>query len=144
MKLFISHPAGWAEESAERGGSGMKIKLDSWASVGGTLMNSNGTPAAGVDLGLTIADDFMRGDPHVNIQGHTTTDALGNFAFADVPPRRIEIQRMIPMGTGGGWRWQLQTWSQPQAGISNSLGKVIFDQPPPPPMFDQLKQKLGL
>ncbi len=143
MRLFVAHSAGWAEESVERGGNGIKLQLGPWASVAGTLMNSNGTPAAGVELAVTIPNDWQTGVPSINIQVRTTTDTQGNFAFADVPPRRVEVQRMIPMSPGS-WRWQLQTWLVAQAGVSNYVGKVIYDQPPPPPVMDQIKQKLGL
>jgi hypothetical protein len=60
-----------------------------------------------------------------------------------VPPRRVEVQRIIPMGMGG-WTYRLQTWLEPQPGITNDVGKVTYDQPPPLPALEQLKQRFGL
>ena len=142
-KLFVSHDAGWAEESVDHAGTGLKLQLKPWASITGTLMNSNGTPAAGVELALTMPNDWQAGDPIINIQGKQTTDGQGNFLFPDVAPRRLDIGRIIPMGSGGGWTYHQQTWFVAQPG-TNLLGKVTYDTPPPPPLGEQLKQKLGL
>jgi hypothetical protein len=141
--LFASSEAGWAEESAERGGEGFKLRLKPWAALSGTLIYSNGTPAAGVTLSMTVPSDWQRGDPHINVQGQTVTDTQGHFQFTNVPPRRVEVQRIIPMGMGG-WTYRLQTWLEPQPGITNDVGKVTYDQPPPLPALEQLKQRFGL
>jgi hypothetical protein len=142
--LLVSHSAGWAEESVERASGGLKVQLQPWATLSGTLMmNSNNTPAPNVELTLTIPSDWQKGEPHVNVQGRITTDTAGNFYFADVPPRRIEIDRIIPM-SANSWQNKQQTWVVVQAGVSNNIGKVIFDTPPPPPFAEQVKQKLGL
>jgi hypothetical protein len=142
--LLVSHSAGWAEESVERASGGLKVQLQPWATLSGTLMmNSNNTPAPNVELTLTIPSDWQKGEPHVNVQGRITTDTAGNFYFADVPPRRIEIDRIIPM-SANSWQNRQQTWVVVQAGVSNNIGKVIFDTPPPPPFAEQVKQKLGL
>jgi uncharacterized GH25 family protein/protocatechuate 3,4-dioxygenase beta subunit len=141
--LFASHEAGWAEESAERGGEGFKLRLKPWAALSGTLIYSNGAPVAGVRLGLTVPSDWQRGDPHINVQGQTITDAQGRFQFTNVPPRRVEVQRIIPM-SANGWTYKLQTWLEAQAGVTNDVGKVTYDQPPPLPALEQLKQRFGL
>ena len=143
MTLYAAHPSGWAEESVERGGEGLKLRLKPWAALAGVLMHTNGTPAAGVELGLTVPSDWQRGEPRINIQGQTATDAQGRFQFADVPPRRLEVQRIIPMSQGS-WTYKLQTWLVAQPGITNDLGKVSYDEPPPLPALEQLKQRLGL
>ena len=141
--LVVAHPSGWAEESVERGGEGLKLRLKPWAALAGILMYSNNTPAGGVTLGLTVPNDWQHGEPRLNIQGQAVTDAQGRFAFSNVPPRRVEVQRIIPMGQNG-WTYQLQTWLVAQPGITNDLGKVTYDQPPPLPALEQLKQRLGL
>jgi protocatechuate 3,4-dioxygenase beta subunit len=141
--LYAAHPAGWAEEAVARGGEGFKLRLKPWAALSGTLIYSNGSPVVGLRLGVTVPSDWQRGDPHLNLQGQTTTDAQGRFAFGIVPPRRVEVQRIIPMGQNG-WTYGLQTWLEAQPGVTNDLGKVIYDQPPPLPMMEQLKQRLGL
>jgi hypothetical protein len=143
VTLFVSHPDGWAEESVEQGGDGLKLKLRPWASVSGILVNSNGIPMAGVPLNVTMYNDWQQGGALVNLQGRTNSDAAGHFLFRDIPPRRIEIQRIIPMGTGGGWSSQLQTWTVLDPGITNDLGKVTYDTPPPPSMMDRMKKSLG-
>jgi hypothetical protein len=143
MTLYATHPSGWAEESVERGGDSFKLRLKPWAAVTGTLMHTNGTPAAGVELNVTVPSDWRYGEPRLNIQGRTVTDAQGRFLFVDVPPRRVEVQRIIPMNPNG-WTYKLQTWLVAQPGITNNLGKVMYDQPPPLPALEQLKQRLGL
>jgi protocatechuate 3,4-dioxygenase beta subunit len=142
LTLFISHPAGWAEESVEHGGDNLKVRLKPWAVVSGVLLDTNGVPLSGVTLALTMQRDWQSGIPFVNVQGQTKTDSKGYFRFSDVPPRRLELQRIIPMKNG--WSDRLQTWFVAQPGITNDLGKVTYDTPPPPPMLDQIKQKLGL
>jgi protocatechuate 3,4-dioxygenase beta subunit len=143
MTLYATHPSGWAEESVERGGDSFKLRLKPWAALSGTLIHTNGTPAAGVELNVTVPSDWRHGEPRLNIQGRTVTDAQGRFLFLDVPPRRVEVQRIIPMNPNG-WTYKLQTWLVAQPGITNDLGKVTYDQPPPLPALEQLKQRLGL
>ena len=143
MTLYAAHPSGWAEESVERGGDGLKLRLKPWAALTGVLMHTNGTPVAGVELSLTMPSDWQRGEPRINVQGRTATDAQGRFQFADVPPRRVEVQRIIPMSQGS-WTYKLQTWLVAQPGITNELGKVTYDQPPPLPALEQLRQRFGL
>ena len=143
QRLFVAHPAGWAEEDVSRRGDNLTVRLERWAVLKGVLVNSNGTPAAGVNLGLTTHNDWQRGDPIINIQGQTKTDANGRFEFLDVPPGRIEVQRIVPMGSGGGWTWVMQTWLFAKGG-TNDLGAVTFDRPPAPPALEAFKQKLGL
>jgi protocatechuate 3,4-dioxygenase beta subunit len=95
---------------------------------------------------MAFDHDWSTGEPFVNIQGQTTTDAAGRFLFTNVPPSRIQINRVIPMtgaGMGGGWTSRLQTWLEVQPGKTNDLGKVTYDTPPPPRPMDQLKKKLG-
>jgi len=44
----------------------------------------------------------------------------------------------------GSWTYKLQTWLVAQPGITNDLGKVTYDEPPPLPALEQLKQRFGL
>ena len=142
-KVFASNPEGWAEVSLVHGVDDLKIRLEPWASLKGTLTYSNGSPASGVTLAMTRQHDWQSGDPLINIQGQITTDSAGHFQFLDVPSGRMEVQRVVPMG-GNGWTYVTQTWLIVQPGITNDLGKVTYDTPPPPPVMEQLKSKLGL
>lgn len=142
VMVYVAHPSGWAEESVERGGDDLKLRLRPWATLTGVLQHADGTPAAGVELSLTVPSDWRRGEPHINMQGRTATDAQGRFRFADVPPRRVEVQRIVPMNPGT-WTYRLQTWLVAQPGITNELGTVTYDQPPPLPALEQLRQRLG-
>jgi protocatechuate 3,4-dioxygenase beta subunit len=143
--LFVAHAAGWAEESVERGGENLKLRLQPWAVLRGTLLDTNGQAMAGVELALTMPHDWQRGDPFLNFQGQATTDAQGRFQFAGVPPRRLEVQRKIPFGLppSRGWTYRMQTWLVAQPG-TNELGNVTYDQPPPAPLFEQIKKTIGL
>jgi uncharacterized GH25 family protein len=142
--IFVSHPAGWAEESVERGGDNLKLRLKPWAAVSGTLVQSNGTCVAGTLLTLNMSHDWQEGTPFFNYQTRVKSDAQGHFTFTNVPPRKMELNRLAPSGRGGGYTYQLQTWFVAESGITNDLGNVTYDSPPPAPMLDRMKQKLGL
>src|SRR5262249_10131909 len=59
--LLVSHSAGWAEESADRAASGLKIQLQPWATLSGTLMmNSNNTPSPNIELTLSVPSDWQK------------------------------------------------------------------------------------
>ena len=147
-RVFAAHNDGWAEASVDQGGENLKLRLQRWAILTGTLVDTNGRPMAGVELAVTMQNDSQRGEPLLHSQGRVVTDARGTFRFVDVPPRRLEVQRVIPfVSTGGqavyrGWRYQMQTWLVAQPG-TNNLGNVIYDQPPPAPMFEQIKKSIG-
>jgi protocatechuate 3,4-dioxygenase beta subunit len=97
----------------------------------------------GVELEVSMNQDWQSGAPGINFQGHVTTDKQGRFQFAKVPPRRVDIQRVIRMSPNS-WQSRPQTWLVALPGITNDLGKVTYDTPPPPPVMDRLKQRLGL
>ncbi len=111
-------------------------------------MDSNGVPKAGGPLCLEMMDDWQHGGAIVDLHLQANTDAQGHFLFHDVPPGRLELQRMVPMaGTTGfsaGYSEQLQTWFVAEPGITNDIGKVTYDTPPPPSMLEQMKKRLGL
>jgi hypothetical protein len=142
--LYVSHPAGWAERAVATGGDDLAIRLQSWAAVKGRLVYSNGSPAAGVELHVAMPmDNFMQGDPFINMNGFCTTDSQGRFEFQTIPPRKLNIDRIVRSGMGG-WSGYPQTWFYADPGVTNDLEKVTYDRPPPPPLKDQIKQKLGL
>ncbi len=145
MTIFAAHPAGWTEESVARGGENLKLRLQPWAVLVGTLVDAKGVPMPGVDLNFTIPSDWQRGEPHINVNGQTKTDASGRFQFINVPPRRVEVARIVPVGPtpSRGWTYKPQTWVLARPG-TNDLGKVTYDTPPPPPMIEQIRQRIGL
>jgi hypothetical protein len=151
--LYVTHSKGWAEQAIPVGGGDeLKIRLKPWSAVSGTIMDSNGLPAGGIELSLTMFHDWNNGNgPLINLQQKSTTDAQGHFLFTNVPPARVEIQRMVamtfpgmPKGFRGGMTYKMQTWLIAEPGITNNAGKITLDTPPPEPMMDQLKSKLGL
>lgn len=143
MTLYAAHAAGWAQQSVQKGGNNLTLKLKPWAWVAGTLVDSNNVPMAGVRLGIDMLADSLHDGVMVNIQNETVTDAQGRFLFTNVPPERIEVNRMFKMS--GGWLTsQTQTWLYAKPGITNDVGKVTLDRPPPLPALDRLKQNLGL
>jgi protocatechuate 3,4-dioxygenase beta subunit len=140
--IFVAHPSGWAQESVESGGENLKLKLQAWAVVIGTLVDTNGRPMSGVELEVGMPNNWQRGDPRVYIPARATTDAQGRFQFVDVPPVRMDVNRIVRM-TQNSWSSHPQTWFVAQPG-TNDLGKVTYDRPPPPPMLEQLKKSIGL
>jgi uncharacterized GH25 family protein len=141
--IFVSHPAGWAEEDVSRGGNKLKLRLMPWACVVGTLVFSNGTPAGGEVMGVNMGNDWMNGDPMFYFQQTTTTDPQGRFEFQGLPPRRLHIERRVSV-RASAWRDIEQTRLDARPGETNDLGKVIFDTPPSLPLGEEIKQKLGL
>jgi len=140
--LFAAHTNGWTTLPAKNGKSGLKLRLEPWATVVGVLQQSNGPVMAGVRLHLGGTFDAQR--PYVNLGLYCVTDSAGRFFFQNVPGERLNLVRTIPMGTGGGWTHQLQTWVEVEPGVTNDLGTVFYDTPPPPPVLEQLKRKIGL
>lgn len=142
-KIFAAHQEGWAEMEVKPNDTNLKIKLAPWAAVTGTLVSSNGTPMPGVTLRVNPPFNWSNGDPIVNMQNESQTDAQGRFFFTNAIPVRLDLNRMIPMGPGS-YRYQLQTWFTCQPGITNDLGNVTYDSPPPPPLLEKVKRSLGL
>ena len=143
-RIFVTHSTGYAELRVHKDEK-VDASLKPWASLAGTLTYSNGTPATGVELGLTLYNgtDWDSTDAVLHFNGKTKTDNKGYFLFTNVPPRRVQVNRIIPMGRGS-WQWKLQTWLDVQPGITNDLGKITYDQPPAKPVIEQIKQKLGI
>lgn len=143
--LLVAHDVGWVEEAVGNGGDNLKLRLQPWAMLVGVLVDANGQAMSGVELAVTMPHDWQAGDPFLGFPGRGTTDAEGRFQFSDVPPRRLEVQRVVPAGppAGRGWTYHMQTWLFAQPG-TNDLGKVSYDKPPPAPLFEQIKKSIGL
>jgi hypothetical protein len=147
MRLFVAHKEGWASVDANDFRGGGKIRLKKWAGVKGVLVDANGNPVPGESLNVTMSDRMQRGEPFVNIQDQVTTDARGRFTIDGIPPEPMQLVRLVPMTTGGfsrGWTHKLQTYIDPRPGQIQDLGRIVMDQPPPPPLMERVKEKLGL
>ncbi|HEX3718191.1 MAG TPA: hypothetical protein VH595_09495 [Verrucomicrobiae bacterium] len=143
LTVYVSHPVGWAEADAARPDSPLTLRLKPWAAVKGVLVYSNGAPAVGEQMGVNLGADWMAGDPNFYFQQTCRTDSRGRFSFEGLPPRLLHIERRVPSGRNG-WMDMEQTHFDAEPGVTNDLGKLLFDHPPPPPLGTQLKQKLGL
>jgi hypothetical protein len=144
--LFVAHASGWAEAPAEDFTRERSLELEPWAIMSGRLVGSNGVAVAGEKMALQMDHDWSVGTPFVNIQERPITDANGRFIFRYVPPGKLQLHRLVPMGTGpsSGATFQLQTPVYSKPGASNDLGNVIIDSPPPPPALKEFLRKLGL
>ncbi len=142
--VYVSHPAGWAEAEAARPGDPLKLRLKPWADLKGVLVYSNGTPAVGEQMGVNLGANWAAGDPIFYFQQTSRTDSQGRFSFEGLPPRLLHIERRVPMGGRNGWSDKEQTHFDARSGVTNDVGKLIFDTPPPAPLGQQLRQKLGL
>jgi hypothetical protein len=143
MELMVIHHEGWANQTVDQGSDGLELRLQPWATVTGRLVDGTGEPVAGVPLTITLPDPRQNGRPFLILKTQLDTDAHGRFAFPDVPPCRFEIQRIVPQQPGS-WRYLLQTWSIARPGMTNDLGDVIYDKPPPSPALETIKRRLGL
>ena len=146
-KLIASSPAGWAELSESDLEAGMKVRLKPWAAVTGILVDAKQVPQPNVELSLNgdFAGALSSGDPFINLQARLVTDAQGRFLFTNVPPTFLHLNRLVPTGIGGGsWTHALQTYVEPTAGKTNDLGQLLRDSPPPKPLMDRMKEKIGL
>ena len=59
----------------------------------------------------------------------------------------MQLVRLVPVNFGGinsVWTHKLQTYIEPDSGEVEDLGRIVMDQPPPPPLTERVKQKLGL
>ncbi|HWQ92031.1 MAG TPA: hypothetical protein VN673_10195, partial [Clostridia bacterium] len=138
-RVVVADESGWADVEAGPGDDHLKLRLRPWSVVKGVLVTTNGTPAAGMVLALMWTKATSDGKSFQEL-GRTTTDSQGAFEFQNVPPRRLELQRVAPQGTVP--RLRSQTWLVPLPGVTNDLGRVVCD--PPPGVLDSLKKTLGL
>jgi hypothetical protein len=144
--IFIAHTSGWAEAPVEDFTRERSVELEPWAIMSGRLVRSNGVAVAGEKMALQMDHDWSTGIPFVNIQERPATDANGKFIFHRVPPGKLNLHRLVPIGGPGssGASYQLQTPVYSKPGASNDLGNVIIDSPPPPPALKEFLKKLGL
>jgi hypothetical protein len=144
-RLFVAHESGYAEVPVKDNVAKLQVELKPWAVLSGTLINSNGTPAVGVELGLSLYEgtSWDSTQPLLHFGPRSTTDGRGAFLFTNVPPRRVQVERIIHSG-GGGWTSILQTWTDIQPGVTNDLGKITYDAPPAKSVLEQIKEKLGV
>ncbi len=150
--VMAAHTAGWAQATVPAGGGeGLELRLKPWAAVKGRLVDSNGAPAKGIELHLMMYPDPNYGGTKVNLDRSTVTDARGYFFFSTAPPMtRLDVQRTVPGTlTNAGMtypirKYQLQSWLVARPGVTNDLGTVTLDTPPPLPVVEQIKKKLGL
>jgi hypothetical protein len=142
--VYISHALGWARMDVAAFSNERTVRLKPWAVIIGKLVDTNGVPVPNIPVSATPYGGYKAGDPYVNFQSSTTTDKLGQFQIGTIPPDETLtlIRRIISPG-GNGWSEAPQTWFVAEAGKTNDLGKVTFDKPPPKPMLDRLKEKLG-
>jgi hypothetical protein len=140
--LFAAHPAGWAQIVVDRGGPYLELRLQPWAVATGTLVDGTGSPVSGIELTATMpSSDRKRGEPETLLPMCATTDKWGHFVLRDFPPGRLDLQRRTPYAPGV-WTILQQTWFIAKPGITNDLGKVHYDSPPPPPRAEQLREYL--
>lgn len=134
-RLFASHAAGWATRDGSDLNSAMRIRLEPWAIVTGRLITTNGSPVANAGLSVDFLGDLMTpGHPSVTINSSATTGADGSFRLTNVPPAELRLYRGNV----------IQTWFHAAPGMTNDLGDVVLDTPPPEPMLRRLKSRLGL
>jgi hypothetical protein len=140
--LFVSHPAGWAQIVVDRGGPYLELRLRPWAVVTGKLVDGTGSTVSGIELTATMPiSDRKRGEPETLLPMCATTDKWGHFVLRDLPPGQLDLQRRTPYAPGV-WTILQQTWFIAKPGITNDLGKVNYDSPPPPPGAEQLREYL--
>lgn len=149
-RLFASHREGWLLVEQGDLGSKMKARLEPWAVVTGVLVDLTGAPVANQELILGFDGDwYNKGLPHINFNGRTRTGTNGGFVLTNAPPGDLVLNRIVPFtpvpgGPAQGWSHQLQTRFYASPGVTNGLGKVTLDTPPPEPLLKRLKQKVGL
>ena len=96
--VLVFHDSGTAEVPAPSGGdSEMLIVLEGWGRVEG-VVRINDKPAQGVAV-------MLQGEHVSNFQ--VVSDADGRFEFEKLAPGRLELLRLIPMGSptaSAGWK----------------------------------------
>jgi hypothetical protein len=99
------------------------------------LITTNGSPVANAGLSVDFGGDHATpGHPSVTIKSSTTTGPDGSFRLTNVPPAELRLYRGSVV----------QTWFHAAPGMTNDLGNVVLDTPPPEPMLRRLKSRLGL
>ncbi len=113
------------------------------------LVTTNGVPVPNEELVLGFdADGISTGLAVFGLNLRTRTGGRGEFIITNAPPADLVLHRMVASRqtrTGPpSWARTLQTRFYASPGVTNDLGKVILDTPPPEPLLRRLKQKIGL
>jgi hypothetical protein len=86
------------------------LQLQPWGRLE-AVVTSGGKPVPGKVFGLEFAD-IKPGDLLFGYTAyHVTSDQEGKFTFAQVPPGKLKLNRVIPMrisATSGGWSDRLE------------------------------------
>jgi peroxiredoxin len=95
-RLFVVHDQGLCEIQAEGEEAPMTLRLQPWGRIEGTV-TLNGKPAPHQKVSL-LYDLAPRGGSHLVLlhEAFTTeADEAGRFRFENVPPREVQVYRMI-------------------------------------------------
>jgi hypothetical protein len=150
--VMIVHPLGFLRlKRAELTGQ-KYLQLQPWGRLEG-IATSGGKPAEGKVFGLEFAD-IKSGDLWFGYTAyHVTSDQKGKFVFAQVPPGKLKLNRVIPMHispTSGGWSDRLEQEVEIHPGETAEVtvggnGHTITAQVRWPAGFDrsQLHQLMG-
>jgi bla regulator protein blaR1 len=98
--LYAVSEAGYAKVPPESWTNGVKIILQPWGRVEGTLRR-NHRPAPNERVELSENNEFGGGFAQGGFRATTITDDQGRFAFAHVPPGKEQIWRSVPYGNNG-------------------------------------------
>jgi len=149
LRLVAAHPAGWLVVEQRELNPRLKLQLEPWAVITGVLVTTNGVPVPKEELVLGFdADGVSKGLAFFGLNLRTRTGDHGEFIFTNAPPADLVLHRMVASGqtrTGPpSWSRTLQTRLYASPGVTNDLGNVTLDTPPPEPLLKRLKQKVGL
>ncbi|HSH14755.1 MAG TPA: hypothetical protein VLD18_01900, partial [Verrucomicrobiae bacterium] len=149
LRLVAAHPAGWLVVEQRELNPRLKLQLEPWAVIAGVLVTTKGVPVPNEELVLGFdADGVGKGLAAFGLNLRTRTGAQGEFILTNVPPADLVLHRMVASGqtrtSPPSWSRTLQTRFYASPGVTNDLGKVILDTPPPEPLLRRLKQKIGL
>mgnify|MGYP000751585060 CR=1 FL=1 len=126
--------------------------MKNWTSVTGVLVDQTGAPVNDAVIAARMYDNGLRSSENqITFQERAVTDASGRFLLSNVPPEDLEIVRFIPISTATSsgapplaWAPKLQAYVSPKSGKTTDLGTIVMDTPPPAPLIDRLKEKVGL
>ncbi len=149
LHLIAAHHSGWLVVEQPELNPRLKLRLESWATITGVLVTTNSLPVPNEELLLGFDTDGVgMGLAYFGLNLRTKTGAKGEFILTNVPPADLVLHRMIATAqarTGPpSWSSKLQTRFYASPGVTNDLGNVTLDTPPPEPLLKRLKQKVGL
>jgi hypothetical protein len=105
--LVVVHEAGYLERPfAELLGEGARptpaaeLRLAPWGRIAGRVLWGD---SPGVDEAVDLIASWETLYPAMAVTiAEARSDALGRFAFEDVPPGRVQLSRVVPAGDGKG------------------------------------------